>query len=138
MTTDDRLHFLRRSNHSSGSQPIKPRLREDPGKTGFLSYSEPSAPDAMVSRLVVIKRDGHRYSYPYSHLGLIEMPTADTLIIYSSAWDFGPIVVKGRGMAHLAHLLDTQRLLCIRELTHPDFAEGEVAVVSISVNVSRD
>ena len=116
------------------------RARESAGDetSNAFCFEEVSGEGNTVMRLSLIKRDGHRYSYPYSHIGLIEMPSPELLIIYPNCAHVGAIRIEGRGLQNIARLLDQYRLVKICETDQPDFAESSVVVFTIQLSLQQN
>lgn len=132
----DKFAFLSETTPPA-KQPNAPRLKEEPDLPNAFCFEEIAGEGNTVLRLGLIKRDGHRYSYPYSYIGLIEMPSPELLIIHPNCALVGPIQIRGRGLQDIARLLDQHRLVSITEMAHPEFAEGPVAIASIELELRR-
>lgn len=106
-----------------------------------LSDSEPS-PDfpfvecdignAPLSRFAVKTRKGEYWSYPYSHVGLIECPSQDRIVIHCNCGLVKTIEIKGRGLRKIAEYLTEARLQIIYETDNPKFVKEETVVVSVT------
>ncbi|MDP0500854.1 MAG: hypothetical protein Q7P63_12225 [Verrucomicrobiota bacterium JB022] len=87
-------------------------------------HEEVSTAEAVAIRLVLVQKSGQRFSYPYGQIGLISMPTAETLVLHCNCGLLDAITIRGRSLQPLAHLLDLQRLALVREAAHDFSGEG--------------
>jgi hypothetical protein len=129
----DPYHFLKGQNQADHGPKLRLRQAESANYRRQTCYDAIEGEGVTALRLVVILRDGHRFSFPYSHLGLIEMPSPGELVIYPTMGNRGPVTVKGRGIGMLAHLLDLHRLHVVREAPHAGIEDDDVIVSSIRV-----
>jgi len=77
------------------------------------------------------------WSYPYSYVGLVELPSADRLVIHCNSREIEAIEVTGRGLDEAAKLLATQRLVGLTESDHAAFADDGVCIANITVRYAE-
>lgn len=85
-------------------------------------------------RFSLQSRTGQHWSYPYSYLGLIELPSPDILSLHCNSRELALIEIRGRSLGEIARLLATHRIVSITETDHPAYARTGVCVSDILVN----
>ena len=94
-------------------------------------------PSAPSSRFLLLTRKGGTWSYPYSYVGLIELPNPETLVIYCNSREVERIEITGRCLDEVAELLHAQRLGSLAEADNVNFAAAGVFVRQIAVKLSE-
>lgn len=96
-------------------------------------FIEVAAECAPLARFAVITRDGRFWSYPYSHLGLIECHSQDSVLIHCTCGTVSSIEIRGRGLRRIAECLTTGRLHSVYETEHQEFAHQQTVVTAVSI-----
>ena len=124
-----------RINAAQGARQAAPAQTATPPSPhqAHLVFEEIGSDSAVAMRFKLLTRQGQQWSYNYSYISLIELPTPQTLMISCNCKHTEVITIEGRGLDLLAHLLDLHRITIIRESIHPAYTGGPVAIKSIAV-----
>lgn len=84
---------------------------------GDLPYLEVPADGVTATRITFFTRTGKQWSYPYSYIGLIDMPHPSQITIHGTCGTMESTIIQGQHLSELARLLDLHRISHIRETT---------------------
>lgn len=91
------------------------------------------APPPTPQRFTLNSRNGRFWSYPYSYVGLIEMPSPELLIIHCNSREIEAIEITGRALDQIAKKLVVQGLTTITESDNVTFERAGACVKTITV-----
>lgn len=83
----------------------------------------PKKPDEAPDRILFVSQNGDLWSYPYSHMGLIESPTPEEIIIQGGCQVVENIVLYGQNLEQLMADLNAHT---VREIIEGSDAKGWV------------
>lgn len=127
---------------SAFKNPFRDEIGKDLGDAGlkvsgvapeFSEGSDPQLSYGVPLRFTVISRTGHRWSYPYSYVGLIDCPSPENIVIHGNCGSVEVISIKGRGLDRVFALLESQRLTELVESDRPAYESGPIVVAEVKV-----
>ncbi len=122
--------------HSLGDEEARfagLRLRKPELSKGGRTYREIEGEGNVALRLVLGLPNGAEASYPYSQIGLIELPNAQKLVLHGSCPLIASIEIHGTNLVVLARLLSVQRLASVSVNSGGTFSTESVSVTDIRV-----
>lgn len=96
-------------------------------------YRESALGALPVVRFEMQTRRGFLCSFPYSHVGLIECPSPESILMHCTGGGVASIAITGRGLDQIARLLTAQRLLSIVESDQTTIPTTQVAIREIAI-----
>lgn len=90
-----------------------------------------------LRRFEVVHRSGKRWSYPYSHLGLIESPNPTHVTLHCLCRNVSMIEIKGKGLSKIIEHLTTATLQTISETDHPKFSRDEIIIEVVQIQMRQ-